>query len=508
VRAGVDGSFAISIFAPGGTSILIKVDELGQYTAQPALNFAPLPAAIMRVPDPVYALGVGFGGAGKVDSADPPQFPIWTFQGTISSDTVTVGDPLRLQGTLRMVSPALQASLGTLSMRVGVSLEKLAGMDGNPAFAQSALSSTLLTPTGLPIERGAAPVGPIQELVVSLTKTLADRAEGVVDLTLALPSDLTGGYYRPYVRLSFTGVTPEPLVPRVAVPIDSIGMMPPNRAGGPIGMYLPMIRVGFPQAPHLPWQLLVDTPSNGTRGVAAREDVATSGIASRVLTQSEKYIVPRLDPGTGNPRTYRLEPFVPIVSVGDRGSVPNPPRIPFRFPSGGLTVRIERPNGVTDQLGPAPFVQSRSTGAVDPRDGKVIGNLTDAYQLTTLDPSFDYQFPTEGRFVITVTGSILDVWGNQWSGGGTYDVYVARTLSLDTAVLPGTPFEVGDVFNPGVVISPAAPAEMRIRFRMSPDSDPLRTTDRTISGIANRFGYFQAPSHGIALDQQGEYRVG
>ena len=62
--------------------------------------------------------------------------------------------------------------------------------------------------------------------------------------------------------------------------------------------------------------------------------------------------------------------------------------------------------------------------------------------------------PKTASIVITVEGTIDDIWGNTWSGGGTYEVHVGRVLALDTAVLPGTHFEVGDGFNPGLVVSP------------------------------------------------------
>ena len=132
---------------------------------------------------------------------------------------------------------------------------------------------------------------------------------------------------------------------------------------------------------------------------------------------------------------------------------PNVPRIPFRFPSGSLTVTIRHPNGIETVLGPAPFVQSRLKSLVD-EEGTLLddgggGHLKDIYQLTTLDPRFEVAFTQDGLHVITVEGTIDDIWGNTWTGGGTYEVHVGRVLALDTAVLPGTHFEVGDGFNPG-----------------------------------------------------------
>ena len=220
--------------------------------------------------------------------------------------------------------------------------------------------------------------------------------------------------------------------------------------------------------------------------------------------------MPRLNSASGEPLTYRLEPFAPTLSRGDRGIPPTPPLIPFRFPSGRLTVQVQKPDGSVDVLGPASFVQARVKTLVD-RNGETLdrggGHLTDVYQLSTMDPSFEFQFTQDGRHLITLDGSIEDIWGTAWSAGGTYEVYAARPLSLDTAVLPMTSFEVGDVFAPGLLLTPPVAALVDVRFRLLPNSDPGRTIEWRVSGQANRFGYFNPDSGGIPLEFPGEYRV-
>ena len=69
-------------------------------------------------------------------------------------------------------------------------------------------------------------------------------------------------------------------------------------------------------------------------------------------------------------------------------------------------------------------------------------------------------------------GWIEDVWGNSYSGGGTYELWVAHPLDVDSGVLPGTPFEVGDTFNPTVRLHPRVPAEVEMTVTLYPDSDP------------------------------------
>ena len=274
---------------------------------------------------------------------------------------------------------------------------------------------------------------------------------------------------------------------------------------------LPIIKVGNPVSPHLDWVLLLDTLSNGSRGVLAEDDADRFGVAQRILTPSETFVIPRLSATSGQPLSYRLEPFVPTLSLFNiTNALPNSPRIPFRFPSGSLTVTIRQPDGAETVLGPVPFVQSRSKGLAD-EDGNLLssggGHLIDAYQLTTLDPRFDVTFAQDGLHVITVEGTIDDIWGNTWTGGGTYDVHAGRVLALDTAVLPGTHFEVGDGFNPGLVVSPPLTAEVEVRIQHLPHSDVSQIQERMIRGQTNRFGYFQPAGNSVIFDQPGEYRA-
>ena len=103
-------------------------------------------------------------------------------------------------------------------------------------------------------------------------------------------------------------------------------------------------------------------------------------------------------------------------------------------------------------------------------------------------------------------GTIDDIWGNTWTGGGTYDVHVGRVLALDTAVLPGTHFEVGDGFNPGLVVSPPVTAEVEVRLQHIPRSDLSQLEEQVIRGQTNRFGYFQPAGNSVVFEQPGEYR--
>ena len=522
-QATADGSFTATLFAPAGTSVLIKADLDGApvrrfLTVSVAASniffsngerdgdstaLASLPGTILRMPDPPGA-GIQIGGAGRTDRQEHG-LPAWTFQGSLNTQTLAPGDPLPVRGTVRVDSPALQG-VNTLQVGTTLRLERLSDTDGSSILRRNTFASTFVTPTGLPIER--SPLHRDAGLEVSrqipLVKTAATQVEAEVNLTLTLPPDFPAGYYRPFLEFYFPEMPAEHLPSRSVIrTVHFAGRGSFDEAP------LPIIRVGNPAPPRLYWPLLLDTLSNGSRGVIAVEDADHFGTAQRILTPSETFVIPRLSAASEQPLTYRLEPFVPSVGLGNR-DIPSPPGIPFRFPSGSLTVTIRQPDGGKRVLGPAPLVQSRSKSLVD-EEGVLLdvggGHITDVYQLTTLDPRFEVEFTQDGLHVITVEGAIQDIWGHTWTGGGTYEVHVGRVLALDTAVLPGTHFEVGDGFNPGLVVSPPMTAEVEVRLQHIPHSDVSQLEERVIRGRTNRFGYFQPAGNSVVFEQPGEYRV-
>ena len=524
-QAAADGSFTATLFAPASTSVLVKADPFGSSVAEflPTTGdggkqillsnggqggylypLAGLPGTILRVADPPGA-GIPIGGAGR---RSLESLPAWTFHGSLNTQTLTARAPLRIRGRVRVDSPALQ---GVSTLRVGarLELERLSDTDGSSLLRSSTFASTFLTPTGLPIERVYRwwDEGISQYRDLPLVKTATTQAEAEIDLTLPLPPDVPAGYYRPSLNFWF------PDMPSEDPPSRSITLRAQQAARGFISdAPLPIIRVGSPAPPRLDWVLLLDTLSNGSRGVVAVEETDRFGVAQRILTSSDTFVIPRLGIASGQPLTYRLEPFIPTMSlgVGSGGEIPAPPLIPFRFPSGSLTVTIRQPDRRETVLGPAPFVQSRSKSLVD-EIGELLdfggGHISDAYQLTTLDPRFEVAFTQDGLHIITVEGSIDDIWGHTWTGGGTYEVYVGRVLALDTAVLPGTHFEVGDGLNPGLVVSPPITAEVEVRVQHVPHSDISQLQERVIRGRTNRFGYFQPAGNSVIFEQPGEYRI-
>ena len=166
--------------------------------------------------------------------------------------------------------------------------------------------------------------------------------------------------------------------------------------------------------------LLANTLSNGTRGAVAREDEGIFELATKVAFNADKFIIPKDDPDTGEPLSYRLEPFLPTFGYTMGGpDRPAPPLVCFLFPSGELHVTVTSPDGIIQDLGRAPFRSARTKEALNRE--RLFGptSLNALYELTTFDPAFDFQFDQYGRHIVTMDGWIRDATGITYTGGGT-----------------------------------------------------------------------------------------
>ena len=326
-----------------------------------------------------------------------------------------------------------------------------------------------------------------------------NRLETNWSMDVQIPQDIPPGIYRPLFSIAVQGI------PNSTRYFD---IFPTNFPSGSSGFSV--VQIGSPKPPRLFWILGLNDFSNGSRGSVALEDRGKFQIASHVITSTEAFIIPMNDERTNESLRYRLEPFVPMISSSG-GQLSQPPAIPFRFPSGSLTVKVIKPDGTTEELGTSALLQSKIRSPLSP-GGVAISNfsnhVTDFYQLTTLNPRFHYVFAQYGRHLVAMTGTVKDVWGNVYEGGGTYEVVIAKRLDLETGVVPGTPFEVGDVFSPAVIVQPGVPADVEIRFRLLINSDPKNAVERVVRGRANPYGYFNPGlSAPIVITAPGEYRV-
>ena len=489
-----DGSFQAEVLATEGSTIVVGYggdqarDLMSGGSAVQTTVSLPRPSSPTEIPFTVAAPdGVGTG--------------LWVAKGTQNGWSYRPGDTIRYTIDFAYTSPNITGSIDLEEIRARrlyprLNLSRMSDAEGNPV--QATFIPVLLTPTGLPIfsrdgyEHHAEPFA---ATLNSIERT-GDTLTMSIDFSQLIPGWLPSGYYVGRIRWEPRRIWQ--------------GTQPANPPGGDQGdlllrggaaaqTLLPAMRIGTPAPPRIPWMLLANTLSNGSRGAVAREDKGAFNLGNKVTFNADKFIIPK-------GRSYRLEPFLPTLGFHMGG--PNrvaPPLVSFLVPSGELHVTVTHPDGTVEDLGRAPFRSART----DP--GIVFGptSVQALYELTTLDPSFDYEFPAYGHYVVQMEGWVRDATGITYSGGGSYDVYVAETLDLDLGTFLNTPFEVGDTMSPVVHTRPGVPADVTVDFKLFPNSSTRDVISKTIIGRANRYGYFHpgAAAEQLRITSPGEYVV-
>jgi hypothetical protein len=507
VRVDDEGRFDAELFAPEGAFVYVKYARWNG-SFNPEYIRGPLTGTILRAPgnpaiprdEEEFALSGGMHPDGH-----------WWIEGRMDRLDYAPSDWMTVSGTLTVVSRSVISELisDERTVAIHVELERLTDSEGETLLRFNRGVSTNIAVTGLPIENGwdgrrtgYTPLSLESAIAVGEVLREADRLRIPFSITGQLPTDLPPGMYRPVLTI-FTDQ------PGVDIGYCSyVGVSAGELSGAennmPFG--LPVVSVGEAIAPRVPWMLFCNTFSNGHRGLRAREDEEIIGLSTKVLFPTDGFV---LSPDDGLPVRQRLEPFAPTICSSMSEDVePSPPLIPFDFPSGSLTIVVERPDGRIDTLGPAPFAQSRC-GMTEMENAYYISSdrtIMALYELTTLDDAFDYEFDRYGHYVVWMQGSIDDVNGRTYHSAGTYDVYVAEPLDLELAVLPGTPFEIGDAFSPAVAVHPSISADVSVIVRHYPQSDPDRLVRVVFEGTANAYGYF-APEVPVpfVFDVPGEY---
>ncbi|MEK6374271.1 MAG: hypothetical protein AABO58_16410 [Acidobacteriota bacterium] len=508
--AAADGSFALPLFAPPGSVLEIKHDATGRFVPQTSgannifegatgtLVYVPIPAGTFSV---MQLLGVGQvqTSLGVSEVIGNESLFVVRFTGAAPKRDYKAGDSISLSGTMSLFGKTPIADPAALKMIGFLSLFRYFDADGHERRVDNDFVSGILTPTGLPIGELTSPLNLFPNMVVGPLTRAGGHYEAAFTLSVPTPSDLPAGLYRPALSFRIENL------PRLIRTFDEPSALFTINELRPPG--LSMIRIGQPRAPKLDWVVGLDDFSNGVRGTIAVEDRGAFGIASHVITNTDTFILPMVEPRSGKRYRYKLEPFAPMLSrSATNGSMAEVPHVPLKFPSGTLRVIVTKPDGVVDDLGSAPFAQASLKTPVTRALNTIAGasnHVTDFLQLTTMDPKFDYQFSQYGLHRISMTGSIEDLDGNVYTGGGTYEVWVARTLDLDTGVIAGAPFEVGDAFSPAVVLQPGVAADVEVTVKII---GAPTTVTRRLNGRANRFGLF-APAEAMAITAAGEYRV-
>ncbi|MBN1147540.1 MAG: VCBS repeat-containing protein [Anaerolineales bacterium] len=414
------------------------------------------------------------------------------------------GDLLSLSGQLRLYSPAIDSGVDVDAIHAAghLNLRRLFDEDGDPLAARNYFMSTILTPTGLPIQRVEhASEALNQHFSVDDLQYLGGNAiGGSFNSTFQIPEGTLDGVYRPTITWDIQNV-PTSTTWLAAYIVHTTY----DSTEAP----LPPLRVGTAGQPRLIWQLLMEDFTLGTRGVGALEDAGKFALASQIVTQGAPLIVPPIEEHDGSAITYRLEPFLPMISYTDR-RMPTPPLIPFDLPGGELCVSVQAPDASVQDLGCEAFAQSfnrtkTTRGGWDLNSGTV--QLEDVYSLMAASDRFRVSFDQYGEYTVFMTGAVNDLWGNTYTGGGEYHFLSAHPLDIDPGVLPGTPLAAGDAFNPALQVNPGVEADITLTVTHYPNSDPAQVQTFVRSGKANRYGYFHDDGAPIVLSQPGEYRV-
>jgi hypothetical protein len=517
--ASSSGAFNAKLFAPPGSSLLIKytskielIEALWAHAIKPGGDFIymnPLPGATIFVPgSPPGSEGAPFHSAGFFGPGEGPNWAGWWMSGLVSGPDkdgdlrLQPGGKVTVSGKMHMTSPALNCTNPPpFTPNAFFRIRPLFGSDGQAYHRPISFNSYLFTPTGLPIEHepSSSITGVGSANILNITCFSKNTIEGEFATSFTVPAGLADGVYGLDAFVNEGGMPLASGIPRVIVwhHFDPVASLPP-------------LTVGSPAPPRIPWTLFGDYPVNGHRGVQAVEDSGRYQMLTRTILPPHRFVIPMLDARSGDPVVYRLEPGSNWLSATDR-RFPNPPILPLALPGGELKVTIKKPDGSQEIVGPAPFLQS-SVRTPSLPDGNVLaegtGYIGDLYHPSTRDPVYAYSFDQYGSHTITLSGHVEDVYGNQYPIATTYKVMVARVLDLDPAQLPTTPYKQGDAFAPGLHLFPPVPANVEVRLVHMPLSDPTKAQETVISGRANRFGYFQPPAGTeIYFDSPGEFRV-
>ena len=494
-----DGSFSLRLFAPPGSVLEIKHDPLGYFVprtpgssnvlegAAGTLVYVPVPAGRFAT---MGELGQNPGGTSiSVAEAIGAPASFWVqATGEWSQKQLSPSQGISLSGTLSLFGKVPIADPSALKPRGGMQAHRYFDAAGRERRFDNDFVSGILTPTGLPIGHASPRPGMGVGTVGAFTR-VGDHYEAPFTITGRVPDDMQPGWYRFELVFFIDGLPPAGRSFDVPPSVFTIQEFRP--------MSLPPVRIGTPAAPKMAWALGMRDFSNGTHGAIALEDRGSWAIANHIVTNSDTFILAK--------DRYRLEPFAPMTSrSAGNGVLAEVPHLALRYPSGSLRVTVRKPDGSLDDLGSAPIAQAVLSTPIT-RAGNTANAASfhgsDFLQLSTLDPRFDYEFTQYGRHVISMTGTVEDLDGNVYAGGGTYEVWIAKALDLETAVLPGTPFEEGDAFTSALIVQPGVPAYVEVAVQLRGE----RSIDRRFTGYANRFGFFGGET--MRLEEPGEYRV-
>lgn len=514
-----DGSFEVRLIAPPGSSVLVAQDRhaIDNYN-----DPANLPGTVIRIPieNEMLAISTGQRLNGRNQNAIGSKSEVYGgtdagvawLSGTLDTNSWSQGDQGKIAGELSIYSRNVdEVSLPTFST-ADAYLELIIDEEGRQRAAGPENSSSDMTPSGLPIDRSEPSwremirVGTIN--FSGYEKISEGVAKGSWDLDYSVPEGTPDGIYQ--LVLTGQGWSMNPWVKG----LDTGKLYFSDIFGEPSFHVSTIhgaarINVGKVSPPRLYSTLLMNTFSNGVRGVVAQEDIGKFGISGHLITNTARLIVPLMNDSRTATAEYNLEPFIPLTAYSNKAWL-HPPKTPFKFPSGSLSMTLTYPDGSKKIIGPHPIVGSYQQKAKNDLGEDMHRNSNAPaihLGLTTGSSDFLTSFNQYGEHEIVMSGTVEDVYGQAYDLSGTYKIDVAETLDFETGVFPSTPFEVNDVFSSAVIIQPGVPADVEIAVSLLPKSSKANEIKKTFRGRANRFGYFVSDETDFVFSEDGEYRV-
>jgi hypothetical protein len=460
---------------------------------------------------------VPFAIAGTLSRAES----YWTAAGRISTLTPGVGQPLRLELDVELrgeLDPAYLPAARLTLVPIAVSPRPGAPALAQPdAYTHNGWSDQQLI-SGVAIDNRVSGQ-PLAEIAVPYGRIWRGQnagGEAVVrfplNFDLTLPDPLADGLY----TLRFEGGVRAPDSGFIRWE-DWPGF---RLAGGfttfgapaePITWLPVVLTVGPVTEARLPLALFADDGADGARGVLPGEDAAVFALSDRTRFPAPELVLAQAERGpTGTtPRAYPLEPYLPAL-LPNRADSAAAPLIPLDLTTASWTVSVIGPDGQTDELGTFPLPQIVFSTAA--RDDRALfgpsGPLDMARLSAVTDAISAYRFLQPGRYTIRAAGSIHDIYGNRYTGGGSYAVIVGEPLDLLPAAPSGVPLQVGDRLPLGVRVVPGVPAEIAVELTIDQPGGGSVTT-RRVTGRASPVGLF-LPAGDDALytvDQPGIYSL-
>jgi hypothetical protein len=386
------------------------------------------------------------------------------------------------------------------NMCVLVTAERDYDSQGNQHTPWDNTVSTILTPSGLPIEGGGSaaisrfnsytqrlPVDVMIETAFSTFSNDNGWYSGSLYGSLNLPNNLPPGIYRLRLDFGFKSGSKyldfnSATIGTRPTDLTSVSCLysPPITASGwdSNGKWIDAAQIV--RKPY--WDLLWDYYSNGYRGVVSAEDQKLVAISPRSIIHDD-VILPKVNVN-GNAISYNIEPN---FLFDNDNTLRN---IPMNYKTGQYTVKITLPNGTIQNLGTANFAAKRGNG------------------VTTQNSAFTaWKPPIYGNYSIEASGWILDVWGNRYQGGGNYTFWIGNRLTVATATFQGMAYNVGNRYGRDLAFNPPVPANVTLKAKLYLNSDPNNVTTVVSSGVATMGGLWGAAQGMVPLpfNAPGEY---